>query len=480
MKKGIVCLGLFIAFFCRAQRNEPVTFNDKVPDVAFAVTKNYPGKTARLSDFKGKAIILDFWNEHCASCIKGFPKLQQLQNEFGDQLQVLLVTNDKKERIQQLIMRSPIMKGIQLPLIMEDSILYKELFPHYGDPYQVWLDKDWRVKAMTMSSAATKSNVQDLISGKPLQLSTVTLLDTEEDAELFGQEIYEPGQVNPKITYKRPVSFLKIAKGKYLPYLLYYSAASTAPGHSSSGNYSLFAKHLGPLGSIPGSPVKLYDTSGNRVNGARWINQPLLTMLHVVQVIVGSDRFEPTESKTIIEEDAIEAPPPGTGGDFEYDQWAIRNGYCYETRLANYSMKSFFLQLQQDIALYFKVTAVMEERPVKCMVLYCIGTQDLIGAKNSGEHRIYENTESGNGIFFQQVPFSTLLSNLWNANRHITDPLVVDETGIPETKLIDMNLKVRSLHHSDPELQKELARYGLGIKTEIRNKKVMVIKKIKE
>src|SRR5690348_7254234 len=63
---------------------------DKVPDIEFALV-NYPTQKARLSDFAGKLIILDFWATWCTGCLHNFPKMDSLQKEFKGKLQVILV-----------------------------------------------------------------------------------------------------------------------------------------------------------------------------------------------------------------------------------------------------------------------------------------------------------------------------------------------------------------------------------------------------
>ncbi|MFN0202755.1 MAG: TlpA family protein disulfide reductase [Bacteroidia bacterium] len=52
------------------------------------------GKKVRLSDFKGKVVVLDFWASWCQSCIVSFPTNQNImQGEFYDKPVVLLTIN---------------------------------------------------------------------------------------------------------------------------------------------------------------------------------------------------------------------------------------------------------------------------------------------------------------------------------------------------------------------------------------------------
>src|SRR5258705_5959636 len=58
-----------------------LTIGDKVPDIVFENVLNYKNKKAKLSDFKGKLVILDIWSVGCISCIESFPKLEALQKQ---------------------------------------------------------------------------------------------------------------------------------------------------------------------------------------------------------------------------------------------------------------------------------------------------------------------------------------------------------------------------------------------------------------
>jgi thiol-disulfide isomerase/thioredoxin len=53
---------------------------EKAPDFAL---KNLAGKTVRLSDMKGKVVVLDFWATWCGPCKESFPAMQELVNNYA-------------------------------------------------------------------------------------------------------------------------------------------------------------------------------------------------------------------------------------------------------------------------------------------------------------------------------------------------------------------------------------------------------------
>jgi thiol-disulfide isomerase/thioredoxin len=52
------------------------------PDIVGAFVLN--GKASKLSNYKGKVVLLDFWAVWCGPCKVAFPKLNELYDEFKD------------------------------------------------------------------------------------------------------------------------------------------------------------------------------------------------------------------------------------------------------------------------------------------------------------------------------------------------------------------------------------------------------------
>lgn len=66
---------------------------DKAPEW---VGKSYEGKEIKLSDFRGKYVLIDFWATWCAPCIAEMPNLKKTYQDFGgDRFEVIGLNLDE-------------------------------------------------------------------------------------------------------------------------------------------------------------------------------------------------------------------------------------------------------------------------------------------------------------------------------------------------------------------------------------------------
>jgi thiol-disulfide isomerase/thioredoxin len=65
-----------------------------LPDLAF---QDGAGKPVKLSDWKGRVVLLNLWATWCAPCREEMPDLSKLQQELGsDQFEVVAISVDRK------------------------------------------------------------------------------------------------------------------------------------------------------------------------------------------------------------------------------------------------------------------------------------------------------------------------------------------------------------------------------------------------
>ena len=168
MKLKICFLEFLCLFIClRAAAkvdSAALKVGDRVPDFIISNLVNYKSSNARISDFKGKLLILDFWATYCTSCLKHFPTVDSLQQSFPNDIQILLVdtksTRDKKENILATLARfkSNDGKPFNLPSVINDTA-FDEMFPHFSVPHYVWIDQNGIVRSITSSEELTRENI---------------------------------------------------------------------------------------------------------------------------------------------------------------------------------------------------------------------------------------------------------------------------------------------------------------------------------
>lgn len=79
------------------------------------VTRDLAGNEVRLSDYRGKVLILDFWATWCAPCVASMPHTQAVAEKYADQgVSVLAVcTGDKRTRFEDWVR----LKGAAYPAL---------------------------------------------------------------------------------------------------------------------------------------------------------------------------------------------------------------------------------------------------------------------------------------------------------------------------------------------------------------------------
>lgn len=60
--------------------------------------KNLDGKTVRLTDYRGKVVLIDFWATWCPPCLKELPHIQTIHEKYREQgLVVLAISTDREK-----------------------------------------------------------------------------------------------------------------------------------------------------------------------------------------------------------------------------------------------------------------------------------------------------------------------------------------------------------------------------------------------
>lgn len=149
---------------------QPLKVGDVVPDFPLQNIINYKSTSAKLSDFKGKLVIIDSWATWCGSCLSKLASDEALQQEFSDRLVFLLVDSDtsldNKAKVESFLQKWQQEKGVKItsPILVNDQLLV-QYFPRKVIPHYVWIDESGRVRAITHMQEVTRENVIKALKG---------------------------------------------------------------------------------------------------------------------------------------------------------------------------------------------------------------------------------------------------------------------------------------------------------------------------
>jgi len=215
----ILCVGSMYSSIAQLPKTMmPIEVGEQVPDLTFQEVINYEQTSLKLSEFKDKLVILSFWATWCSPCISSMPKMNALQSQFGDRLQIILVTTQNAKTAQNFISQSAALSDLKvsMPSVVND-IAAQRYFPHMFIPHEVWI-KNGKVMAITSEGEVNKENIIAVLNDHKVS----KIVQKPDREEITNLEISEPFYLdklrrafytNSGVTEKGMRYELKIYKG---------------------------------------------------------------------------------------------------------------------------------------------------------------------------------------------------------------------------------------------------------------------------
>lgn len=126
--------------------------------------KSPEGKVIKLSDFKGKFVLIDFWASWCQPCRRENPNVVKMYNEFKDKgLEILGVSLDQDEAKWKEAIKAD---GLTWPQISDLKAWGSELAAKYeikGIPATFLLDKEGKIVAKNLRGQALVDKMKELM-----------------------------------------------------------------------------------------------------------------------------------------------------------------------------------------------------------------------------------------------------------------------------------------------------------------------------
>jgi peroxiredoxin len=107
----------------------------KAPDFELKTLK---GDTVKLSELKGKKVMLNFWATWCAPCKKEMPDMQKLHEEASEDLVILAVNIDPQLDVQGFIDEN----GITFPILLDEEDKVNQQYQVVSIPTSFFIDSN--------------------------------------------------------------------------------------------------------------------------------------------------------------------------------------------------------------------------------------------------------------------------------------------------------------------------------------------------
>ena len=111
------------------------------------------GNTVKLSDMKGKPIVLNFWASWCSPCKIEMPDFEKAYKEFGDEIQfIMLNLTDGMRETKDIGAKYVREQGYTFPVFFDNKQEGASAYAVRSIPITLFIDKDGYIIAETQGT----------------------------------------------------------------------------------------------------------------------------------------------------------------------------------------------------------------------------------------------------------------------------------------------------------------------------------------
>jgi len=155
---GLGAIMAAMVVYMQAPRAKAADTGKKPKTIDFTLTDTN-GKPVKLSDYRGKVVVLDIWATWCGFCVGEMPGLVQLQQDAIDNkkdLQFIGITIDRDHKaVTSYLKKHP----VNYPIVFAENSVMKMFGDLPGVPVKFIIDKQG-VMAERIVGAMEKSQLQ--------------------------------------------------------------------------------------------------------------------------------------------------------------------------------------------------------------------------------------------------------------------------------------------------------------------------------
>ena len=195
-------------FFTHAQA---LKVGDNLPNYQLKSVVNYKTDSLNFKDAKGKILIIEFWGTWCSPCIPALQHLDEIRNKFPDDVFVVGISDDSKERLTKFLTK----RAVSIPLASETDTKLNGIFPFNVVPHTIIVDKNGKIITITSPNEVTEEKIREIIVGKNPTFKPKQDKEFDSRIDYFGADESTDFSITQKAFIQGFPSFSTRGKGVF-------------------------------------------------------------------------------------------------------------------------------------------------------------------------------------------------------------------------------------------------------------------------
>jgi len=134
---------------------------DAVQNLAIIKLLNSSKPLTSLAGLSNKVTVIDFFGTWCSPCLKALPHLREVKDQFKDELNIVLVSNESESQLTKFISAR---KDFAFPVIVDTNNKWYNLFQPSSLPYTVVVNEQGKLIAITKAEEITHEKIEQWLS----------------------------------------------------------------------------------------------------------------------------------------------------------------------------------------------------------------------------------------------------------------------------------------------------------------------------
>ena len=140
------------------KQSRPAGISPSVPEVKDKAQEfelqNLRGETVKLSDFRGKPVLVNFWATWCGPCRIEMPVIQEYYRRYKSDFVVLAVNIDESKNTVQSFVDE---YQLDFPVLLDQGGKVTDAYRVRGFPTSIFIDRDGNIRYQHIGALSEES-----------------------------------------------------------------------------------------------------------------------------------------------------------------------------------------------------------------------------------------------------------------------------------------------------------------------------------